>query len=190
MPEATEYTEDIELIGLRSSNNSSFPRKRESSKQTFLIRSFFVYWIPACAGMTNGVAVHSVISVLSVAKIAVACLILLMTGCTDNGSAGLGDAAQVTGIVDASTDIHDGKTLFELYCIACHGAGPGHPGTMRLQERVGEEQAALLDRDNLPPEYIKLVVREGFKLMPPFRPSEISDEQLDELAVYITGEAN
>ena len=91
---------------------------------------------------------------------------------------------------DAPADIHDGKTLYELYCIACHDQGPGHPGTMRLQERVGEEQAALLDRDNLPPEYIKLVVREGFKLMPPFRPSEISDRQLDELAAYISGEVN
>lgn len=95
---------------------------------------------------------------------------------------------QVTDNAGASTDIHDGKTLFELYCVTCHGQGPGHPGTQRLQERVGEEQAALLDRDNLPPEYIKLVVREGFKLMPPFRPSEITDRQLDELAAYISGE--
>ena len=31
---------------------SLFPRRRESSKQTFLIRSFVVHWIPACAGMT------------------------------------------------------------------------------------------------------------------------------------------
>ena len=64
---ATEDTEGTELTGLRG-YNSSFPRKRESSEQTFLIRSFFVYWIPAFAGMTNGVAVHSVISVSSVAK--------------------------------------------------------------------------------------------------------------------------
>ena len=56
------------MIGLRSRNNSSFPRRRESSEQTFLIRSFFVYWIPAFAGMTNEVAVHSVSSVSSVAK--------------------------------------------------------------------------------------------------------------------------
>ena len=68
MLKATETTEGTELTGLRSSYNSSFPRKRESSEQTFLIRSFFVYWIPAFAGMTNGVAVHSVISVSSVAK--------------------------------------------------------------------------------------------------------------------------
>ena len=42
---------------------SSFPRSmplhaagrgRESSKQTFIIRSFVIYWIPAFAGMTNG----------------------------------------------------------------------------------------------------------------------------------------
>lgn len=132
----------------------------------------------------------SVVSVPSVAKISVTCLILLMAGCSDGGPAGQGDPAQVADDAGALADIHDGKTLYELYCIACHGQGPGHPGTMRLQERVGEAQAALLDRDNLPPEYIKLVVREGFKLMPPFRPSEISDRQLDELAVYITGEAN
>ncbi len=33
---------------------SSFPRMRESSKQTFIIRSFVAYWIPAFAGKTNG----------------------------------------------------------------------------------------------------------------------------------------
>ncbi len=81
----------------------------------------------------------------------------------------------------------DGKALFDLYCIACHGAGPGHPGTMRLEERMSAEQAPLLDRDNLQPDYVKLVVREGFKLMPPFRHSEIDDAQLDLLTDYITG---
>ena len=66
MLEATETTEGTELTGLRSSYNSSFPRKRESSEQTFLVRSFFVYWIPAFAGMTNEVAVHSVFSVAEI----------------------------------------------------------------------------------------------------------------------------
>ena len=53
---------------------------------------------------------------------------------------------------------------------------------------MSADQAPLLDRDNLPPDYVKLVVREGFKLMPPFRPSEIDDAQLDLLTDYITGE--
>ena len=37
---------------LRQMLAASFPRRRESSKQTFIIRSFVVHWIPACAGMT------------------------------------------------------------------------------------------------------------------------------------------
>ena len=84
----------------------------------------------------------------------------------------------------------DGKALFELYCIGCHGAGPGNPGTQRLEERLSADQAPLLGRDNLQPDYVKLVVREGFKLMPPFRPSEITDEQLDLMTDYITGGGN
>ena len=113
-------------------------------------------------------------------------MLLLLAGCGNEHAAQAEHPAEVAGSA-AMTDIHDGKTLFDLYCLACHDAGPGHPGTMRLQERVGEAQAALLDRDNLPPDYIKLVVREGFKLMPPFRPSEITDAQLDSLAAYISG---
>ena len=122
-------------------------------------------------------------------KVFAACLILLLAGCGDEQSAPVQNPLQVAAGAGV-TDVLDGKTLFELHCVACHGAGIGHPGTMRLQERVEEAQAALLDRDNLPAGYVKLVVREGFKLMPPFRPSEITDAQLDSLAAYISGEAD
>ena len=128
----------------------------------------------------------SIHSVSSVAKISVAILLLLLAGCGGDEVPGTGEAA--VGQATMAIDQYDGKGLFELYCIACHGAGPGHPGTMRLQERLSEDQAPLLSRDNLDPEYVKLVVREGFKLMPPFRPSEITDKQLDLLTGYITGE--
>ncbi len=127
----------------------------------------------------------SIHSVFSVAKISVVVMLLLATGCGEGETTGAGEPAVVQ--IEAITD---GKALFELYCIACHGEGPGHPGTMRLQERLSEDQAPLLNRDNLDPEYVKLVVREGFKLMPPFRPTEITDRQLDLLAGYITGEEN
>lgn len=90
----------------------------------------------------------------------------------------------------AAAPVSEGRALFEAHCLACHGAGPEHPGTMRLSERLGPEQAPLLNRPELPPEYIKLVAREGFKLMPPFRPSELDDRQLDVLAAYIAGERN
>ena len=126
----------------------------------------------------NSISFHSVFSVLPMVY-----LLLLVAGCGADRPVETGGPAQVTGGLD-------GKALFDLYCIACHGAGPEHPGTMRLQERFSEAQAPLLNRDNLPPEYVKLVVREGFKLMPPFRPSEISDAQLDLLTGFITGEDN
>ena len=118
---------------------------------------------------------------------ALVCLLTLPAGC---GEAGPDTPPTTTDSGVATTDIQDGRALFELHCSACHAEGAEHPGTMRLQERLGEAQAALLQRDNLPPEYIKLVVREGFRLMPPFRPSELTDGQLDELAAFISGEAN
>ena len=127
----------------------------------------------------------SIHSVFSVAKISVVVMLLLATGCGEGETTGAGEPADAQ--IEAITD---GEVLFDLYCIACHGAGPGHPGTMRLQERLSEDQAPLLNRDNLDPEYVKLVVREGFKLMPPFRPTEITDRQLDLLAGYISGEEN
>ena len=111
-----------------------------------------------------------------------ACLLLVLAGCGADQSGDTDNTAQVSGVLD-------GKALFELYCIGCHGAGPGNPGTQRLEERLSADQAPLLDRDKLPPDYVKLVVREGFKLMPPFRPSEITDAQLDVLAAYVAGEA-
>ena len=117
---------------------------------------------------------------------AILAALLSLAGCGDNEPAETGEP--MTREFDIHMSNLDGKGLFDLYCIACHGAGPEHPGTMRLQERLSEDQAPLLNRDNLQPEYVKLVVREGFKLMPPFRPSEITDTQLDLLTDYITGE--
>lgn len=119
---------------------------------------------------------------------AILAVLLSLAGCGDNETAETGEA--MVGQVDTYMSNLDGKALFDLYCIGCHGAEPGNPGTMRLEERMSADQAPLLDRDNLDPEYLKLVVREGFKLMPPFRPSEITDTQLDLLTVYITGEGN
>lgn len=120
--------------------------------------------------------------------VAILAVLLSLAGCGDNETAETGEA--MVGQVDTYMSNLDGKALFDLYCIGCHGAEPGNPGTMRLEERMSADQAPLLDRDNLDPEYLKLVVREGFKLMPPFRPSEITDAQLDLLTVYITGEGN
>ena len=95
------------------------------------------------------------------------------------GAGGTANAAE-SGASDAT-----GAAIYEHYCIACHDRGVGHPGTQNLAYLYGPEKAALADRDNLTPEYVRTMVRFGRGLMPGFRPSEISDEQLKLLADYL-----
>lgn len=89
------------------------------------------------------------------------------------------------GTANAAESDATGVTIYEHYCIACHDRGAGHPGTQNLAYLYGAEKAALADRNNLTPEYVRTMVRFGRGLMPGFRPSEISDEQLKLLADYL-----
>lgn len=78
----------------------------------------------------------------------------------------------------------DGAALYVQHCAACHDRGPTHPGTVRLADRWPKE-ASLLDRQQLPPAFVRVIVRNGLNLMPPFRPGELSDPELDALAQYL-----
>lgn len=78
----------------------------------------------------------------------------------------------------------DGAALYVQHCAACHDRGEAHPGTARLADRWPKE-ASLLDRQQLPPPFVRVVVRQGLNLMPPFRPGELSDAELDALAAYL-----
>jgi mono/diheme cytochrome c family protein len=78
----------------------------------------------------------------------------------------------------------DGAALYVQHCAACHDRGPAHPGTVRLADRWPNE-ASLLDRKQLPAAFVRVVVRQGLNLMPPFRPGELSDDELDALAAYL-----
>jgi mono/diheme cytochrome c family protein len=89
------------------------------------------------------------------------------------------------GTANAAESDATGAAIYEHYCIACHDRGVGHPGTQNLAYRYGPEKAALADRDNLTPEYVRIMVRFGRGLMPGFRSSEISDEQLKLLVEYL-----
>ena len=78
-----------------------------------------------------------------------------------------------------------GGRIFDKWCRDCHAAGG--PGSRALQRKYqGAVPAVLEQRNNLPPEYVKLVVRRGISFMPTFRKTEISDDELALVAAYLT----
>lgn len=79
----------------------------------------------------------------------------------------------------------EGQQVYESFCSSCHAEGQGHPGTVRLAIRLGKERSVLTQRNDLHIDYIKTIVRQGIMLMPPFRPTEITDSELDALAIYL-----
>ena len=92
-----------------------------------------------------------------------------------------------------------GQEVFGQRCAACHSPipapiyGPAFlppmPGTQALAARYrGELPAALEERADLQAVYIRTVVRNGYVSMPFFRPTELSDEDLDALVAYLTRE--
>ncbi len=95
-----------------------------------------------------------------------------------------------SSFAQAQSLVEQGNQVFDKWCIACHGE-PANPidmiGTRRLQERYqGALPAKLEDRTNLTPEFIEAIVRGGISLMPFFRKTEISDEDMVALKAYLT----
>lgn len=76
-----------------------------------------------------------------------------------------------------------GRELFRQNCSGCHLEGGF--GTRVLARRVAQGQATLEAREELDPDYIKLVVRRGIGSMPQIRRTELSDQDLDAIAHYL-----
>lgn len=92
-----------------------------------------------------------------------------------------------------------GKVVFEHKCAPCHGTGPGDdgsphlPGTAALAARYKDSKPAELElRSDLNAAALGYFVRNGIGAMPGFRPSELTDAEIDELARFIaaTSELN
>jgi mono/diheme cytochrome c family protein len=91
-----------------------------------------------------------------------------------------------------TTPVARGQAKFEHTCAPCHAAGPGDdgramlPGTdaLRLKYR-GELPALIEQRTDLTADAIKTFVRRGTWSMPPFRKTEVTDEELADIAAYI-----
>lgn len=84
-------------------------------------------------------------------------------------------------------DSLQGRDVYGEYCADCHDGGQGRPGTMQLAARSGAERSILLSRTDLSPEFVISTVRNGLQMMPPFRPTEITDSELVALAQYVVG---
>jgi mono/diheme cytochrome c family protein len=89
-----------------------------------------------------------------------------------------------------------GKAVFDRVCASCHGADRGDfgramlPGTDALRIKYKGQLPALLEqRTDLTPAVIRNFVRRGTWSMPPFRKTEISDAQIDEVSAYIADAA-
>lgn len=86
-----------------------------------------------------------------------------------------------------------GKSVFQVRCAPCHGAARGGdpsrnmlPGTDALRIKYQGKVPALLEqRTDLPAAVLRVFVRRGSWSMPPFRKTEISDSDIDDIAAYL-----
>ena len=88
--------------------------------------------------------------------------------------------------------IERGDAKFQHSCAPCHGPGPGDdgramlPGTDALRIKYsGTLPAVLEERSDLTYPVLRTFVRQGSMSMPPFRPTELTDEEIADIAAYL-----
>jgi mono/diheme cytochrome c family protein len=89
--------------------------------------------------------------------------------------------------------VERGRAKFEHSCAPCHGDGVGDdgramlPGTDALRIKYRGALPALLEqRTDLTADAIRVYVRRGTWSMPPFRPTEITERDIEDIAAYLT----
>lgn len=97
-----------------------------------------------------------------------------------------------------AADAAQGHAVFDKWCAGCHApaikyalgttlVGRVLAGTYALEQLYkGALPAALEQRTDLTPDYVRVIVRSGRNLMPATRKTEISDAELDALVAYLT----
>ncbi|WP_375206909.1 c-type cytochrome [Hyphococcus sp.] len=82
----------------------------------------------------------------------------------------------------------DPEAVYLANCQYCHiQLGPG---TITLSRRLGPEEALLANRTDLTEGYVETVVRNGLNTMPALTRVEVSDEELELIAAYLTRNNN
>jgi mono/diheme cytochrome c family protein len=91
-----------------------------------------------------------------------------------------------------SASVERGRTKFEHTCAPCHADGVGDdgramlPGTDALRIKYQGALPALLEkRTDLSVDAIRTFVRRGTWSMPPFRPTEVTERDIQDIAAYL-----
>ena len=92
----------------------------------------------------------------------------------------------------SAQDAARGKATFDHTCAPCHGAGVGDdgramlPGTDALRIKYKGSLPALLEqRTDLNADVIRTFLRRGTWSMPPFRPTEVTERDILDIAAYL-----
>ena len=117
----------------------------------------------------------------SCVRLPVAALLALVVG-SWSGAASSQEAAA----------IERGRAKFEHTCAPCHGDGVGDdgramlPGTDALRIKYQGALPALIEqRTDLNVDAIRTFVRRGTWSMPPFRPTEVTESDIQDIAAYL-----
>ena len=101
-------------------------------------------------------------------------------------------AVLMLGSLASAQDVARGEAKFEHSCAPCHGDGSGDdgramlPGTDALRIKYQGSLPALLEkRTDLNPDAIRTFVRRGTWSMPPFRPTEVTERDIQDIAAYL-----
>lgn len=89
---------------------------------------------------------------------------------------------------ESDTRIATGKQVYDKWCTPCHAPGvqDHYPGTVALQVKYnGTPPATLEERTDLTADMITIFVRKGVSIMPAFRKTEISADELQALIDYL-----
>ncbi len=101
--------------------------------------------------------------------------------------------ALLAATASSAQDAARGEAVFNHSCAPCHGAGVGDdgramlPGTAALEIKYRETEIPPLleERTDLTADALTLFVRQGVFSMPPFRKTELSDQDIADIAAYL-----
>jgi mono/diheme cytochrome c family protein len=96
-------------------------------------------------------------------------------------------AALATAVIVAFalvSSAHADQALFRQKCGMCHLAGG--TGTFMLERRLGADKALLEKRRDLDARLAMQAVRSGIVSMPRFTRAELTDDQLESIAAYLS----